>query len=148
MSQPIGVAIVVLNTYDKVLLGRRLGGYKAGYLGCPGGRIEHGELVLDCAKRELKEETGLVLKDLSYLGVVKETQEKNDFVHFVCVARVTLENPTVMEPDKCEEWKWFEPKFLPPKTLPGHIAAIYLWRERLQFFELDQSVIPELLTVA
>jgi len=47
----------------------RLGALKV-LLELPAGMIEKGELPEDCARREIREETGLAARDLKYLGQV------------------------------------------------------------------------------
>ncbi|MEO8580987.1 MAG: NUDIX domain-containing protein [Patescibacteria group bacterium] len=136
MSQPIGACILVFNSKGQLLLGKRLNSYKAGYFGFPGGRIEVGELVLDCAKRELKEETGLSTKEVKYLGLVKENQGDYDFIHFVCNVNVGDQQPICIEPEKCENWDWFDLNKLPKEILEGHLAAIKLWKEKKNFIEI------------
>lgn len=44
------------------------GNRKAGYYGIPGGKIEEGELPEQTVIREMKEETGLDVKNLNYKG--------------------------------------------------------------------------------
>ena len=36
----------------------------------PGGHLEHKESLTDCIKREVQEETGLIIKTISYKGIV------------------------------------------------------------------------------
>lgn len=50
-QQKLGVVVVLLDkTKTKVLLGKRLNSYKAGWLGLPGGRVDVGEPLVNCAK--------------------------------------------------------------------------------------------------
>ncbi|GAB0166662.1 NUDIX hydrolase [Lysinibacillus sp. CTST325] len=66
--QPIilpGSVVLILNNANEVLLQKR---YDGGW-GLPGGLMELGESLEDTAKREVLEETGLVIEDLKLLGV-------------------------------------------------------------------------------
>ena len=125
-KQQIGTAVIVVNDENKILLGKRKNSSKAGCYGLPGGRLEKKEKLIACAVRELKEETNLDSKDISYLCVVKEWQadENHDFVHFIYVCREWTGKLELLEPDKCEAWQWFELDNLPENVLPGHLAGI------------------------
>lgn len=66
--QPIilpGSVVIMLNSANEVLLQKR---YDGGW-GLPGGLMELGESLEDTAKREVLEETGLIITDLQLLGV-------------------------------------------------------------------------------
>lgn len=66
--QPIilpGSVVIILNTTNEVLLQKR---YDGGW-GLPGGLMELGESLEDTAKREVLEETGLIIEDLKLLGI-------------------------------------------------------------------------------
>lgn len=126
--QQIGTAVIVINSKNQVLLGKRKNGFRSGTYGMPGGRVDRGEKLLECAKRELKEETGLDATSISHLGVVKEWQpsQDHDFVHFIFVCDSWEGKPIVVEPEKCENWEWYSLDSLPEDTLTGHKAAIDL----------------------
>ena len=127
-QQPIGICIIVLDKEKKhVLLGKRLNAYRAGTLGLPGGRLDLEESLLDCAKRELTEETGLKAQTLQYIGVVRELQEGYNFIHFAFVCSDYRGKPEVREPHKCEDWMWYPLAQLPDDILPGHKATLDLY---------------------
>ena len=51
---------------DKVLMINRKKNWKGWAF--PGGHLENGESMLECVIREIKEETGLIINDISYKG--------------------------------------------------------------------------------
>lgn len=127
-KQTIGACVIVLNA-DKtqVLLGKRKNSYKSGWYGMPGGRLEVGEPLMECARRELEEETGLNADKLEYIGMVRDWQTTYDFIHFVYVYAEPTGEVVCTEPDKCEGWEWFPLDQLPSPLLEGHVGAIKLF---------------------
>jgi 8-oxo-dGTP diphosphatase len=122
-NQRMGTAVIVLKG-KKVLLGKRKNAYLSGWYGFPGGRVEEGELIIDCAKRELLEEAGIKVKNLEYVGVVRDQNIGYSFLHFGFIFRLGSEQVKNQEPEKCEAWEWFDLSKIPEKTLVGHKAVL------------------------
>lgn len=111
---PTGVH-VVCRREGRILLMRRAGtGFFDGLFSLPGGHIEPGESVLAAARRELREETGLVVEegDLSWLGVVHRNSDTNRIDFFLGAERFAGA-PEIREPDKCDRLEWHDPRALP-----------------------------------
>lgn len=120
----VGVATIIhkMGKAPSILLGKRKGAHGAGTWSLPGGRIEHGEEPAETAIREVAEEIGLVLSSVvpflshSYNSAVIDGQH---WITLVFSTRIAEGEPKLMEPDKCEEWRWFpltqlpEPLFAP-----------------------------------
>ncbi len=109
MSTPPRIGVGVLIFRDKqVLLGKRLGGRGAGEWAPPGGHLEHNEMLLDCARREVLEETGLKLIKPETIAFTEDFFKVTDdhYITFFVMASIKGE-PQNQEPDKCEGWQWF-----------------------------------------
>lgn len=110
----VGVGCVVQRD-GKILLGKRKGSHAMGFWGFPGGHLEFGESVEECAKRELNEETGLSsvsLKQGPWVENVMIDEDKHYITIFVFIDQFEGE-PNLCEPDKCEGWEWFPIDSLP-----------------------------------
>ena len=116
MKPGLGVGVMILKD-NKVLLGlRNPDKVKAsselkgeGTWTMPGGKVEFMEKLVDAAKRELKEETSLIAKDLKLICV-------SDTAHYVTAGFLVncYEGKIkAMEPETILEWKWFDIDNLP-----------------------------------
>ena len=137
-TQPIGTCSLLINPEGKVLLGKRKNSYKAGSYGLPGGRIELNEPIDVAIQREVREETGLQVDNLKYIGVVRENQGDHDFIHFVFAAENIEQTPTLTEPEKCEGWEWVELNDFDGEILAGHTAAIQLYFEKNNLVDITR----------
>lgn len=130
----VGMGVIVLRD-DYVLLGKRKNAHGEGTWCFPGGHIECNESLTECAKREVKEETGLEITNLwygPYTNDIFVTKKKHYLTVFV-IAHCEKGKAQVMEPDKCEKWKWFkwhelpEPLFLPAVNLKKLDFSPFRW---------------------
>lgn len=120
MLPKVGVGVLVLDR-GKILLAKRSASHGVGTWSAPGGHLEHGETVVDCALRELYEETGLKGENVT-LGPWREVFFKEADKHYLNLyAFVTKFSGTLVnrEPDKAEEWRWFETCDLPTPLFPS-----------------------------
>jgi 8-oxo-dGTP diphosphatase len=124
-KQPsVGVGAIIVRN-GLVLLGQRIGSYGAGTWALPGGHLEFGETVEQCAAREVLEETGLQLHSFQpapYTNDYFEAEGKHYVTLFILASNPEGE-PHIMEPNKCLGWQWFSwtalpsPLFQPLQTL-------------------------------
>lgn len=121
----IGVGVFVRRD-GRVLLLRRKGSHGAGTWSLPGGYLEWGERLEECAAREVLEETGLVAGAVRFLGITNDvmTAEAKHYVTIFMEADCEGE-PYNCEPEKADELGWFELDALPqPLFLPmAHFVA-------------------------
>ena len=117
----VGIGVMILDG-NKILLGHRnknkkdTGGiYEVDCWTIPGGKQEYNETFLEGAKREVKEETNLDIDDLELFGVADDVQLDRHFITLQVIAKKYSGNLKVMEPDKEDEWKWFDLNNLPEK---------------------------------
>ena len=120
----IGVGVAIRNN-GRVLLGKRKGAHGEDTWAFPGGHLEFNETIIDCAVREVEEETGLVVTNVQH-GCFTEDffiDEKKHYITHVVICDLSLGEPEVREPHKCEEWRWFtydelpDTLFIPLKNL-------------------------------
>ncbi len=87
----ISARAVIFKDDEVILLYRKRktdNGYKE-YYAIPGGGLETYENVIDCVKRELKEEYGVEIEVIDYLGKVEEDTKE----HLVYYAKIKSGTP-------------------------------------------------------
>lgn len=124
-KRPPGIGIgVIVRKGNKFLLGKRLKDRGKNTWQFPGGRMEYGEDFEDTAVRETKEETNIDIAKPKFVAITNNIYP--DGRHAVTLFMLgdyksgELKN---MEPDKAEEWGWYEwdslpkPLFMPIENL-------------------------------
>jgi 8-oxo-dGTP diphosphatase len=122
----------------QILMGRRKGSHGAGTWSFPGGHQEWGETIFATAVRESMEEAGLKFpygeshfSPLTFTNDIFQVENKH-YITLYCACEWTPEmgEPHIMEPDKCEEWRWTteppSPLFLPVENMLR--SGFYPWR--------------------
>ncbi len=120
----VGLGVIIIRD-DLVLLGKRKNSHGEGTWNFPGGHLEINESIADCARRETKEEVGLEITNLQYGPYTNDIfyKEGKHYITVFVIASSKSGEPEVMEPTKCEEWRWFKwnelpkPMFLPLQNL-------------------------------
>ncbi len=110
----VGVGICVIRE-NKFLIGKRLNSHGSETFSFPGGHMEFGESLEETAKREVKEETGLDVSDIKFLGVTNDIFEKEN-KHYITIfvsGKSEDGEPQLLEPHKCEGWNWITLNELP-----------------------------------
>lgn len=123
----VGFGVMILRD-GKVLLGKRhddpekasslLDG--AGKWTMPGGKLYFGETFEQGARRETKEETGLILRKLKLIAINNDIIETAHFITAGLLCEDFEGEPQVLEPDEITEWKWFDLNEIPsPMYFPS-----------------------------
>ncbi len=118
----IGTGVVICKD-GKVLVSKRsIGKSGAGTWHFPGGHVELYETIANCAVREVREETGLEIGNLTFLSMDEDftREDGKHYVTFIYRADWKAGEP-VNDPRESEEWHWFswnelpEPLFWPSR---------------------------------
>ncbi len=131
----VGIGVLIFKK-GKVLLGKRKGAHGVGEYGGPGGHLDFGEGFEECAKRETFEETGIKIKNIRFicLSNIKKYQGKH-YVDIGLKADWASGNPKVMEPEKCENWDWYDLKNLPKPLFGSEALYFKALKTKQNFFD-------------
>jgi 8-oxo-dGTP diphosphatase len=120
MNPRVGVAVLIIKD-GTFLMGQRRGSHGEGTWSAPGGWLEYKESFEEAGTREVKEETGLDVKNIQFAGITNNIF-KDDPTHSITVwltAEWASGKPTITEPDKFIDQKWVTFDSLPaPLFLP------------------------------
>ena len=109
---------------NKILLGRRGNVAGKGTWALPGGHLEFIERADECICRELAEETGLIInpKDIKLVALTDDLQPENNihYLHITFEVNIGDQEPRLLEPNECEEWKFFNLNELPTNMFEPH----------------------------
>ena len=133
----VGLGIIIVNKDGNILIGKRKGSHAKKY-SIPGGHLATGETFEQGAIREIKEETDLDILEPKVIAVTNNLETyKEEGKHYISVILLAtkysgeLKN---MEPEKCENWNWINPKKLPQPHFDASILGVKCYLNK-NFYE-------------
>jgi ADP-ribose pyrophosphatase YjhB (NUDIX family) len=124
----------VIERDGRILLARRAHEPGKGLWDLPGGFVHEQEAPLDALEREVREETGLLLQDVSLLGIWVEPDYQGRSVFSVTYSATAAPGEPAAA-DDVAELRWVPPDELPPLQDFAFVhtpEALRLWRARHQ----------------
>jgi 8-oxo-dGTP diphosphatase len=103
----VGIGVFVFRD-GKFLMQHRHGAHGAGTWAPPGGHLEFGESFEEVARREVREETSLEIKNIRFGAVTNDyfTKENKHYVTVWMLSDWKSGETRIMEPEKCLEQRW------------------------------------------
>jgi mutator protein MutT len=124
---------------DKILLCRRAyTGWQDGNYSLPSGHLDPNETIIEAMLRETKEEVGVVLKKED-IKLVHTMHRINIYVDFYFEAKSWQGEPQNMEPDKCDDVRWFLINELPENMVPSVRAAFLNYQNDIGLSEMNTN---------
>ncbi len=123
----VGIGVLVFKE-GKVLLGKRtVADHGDGFYTGPGGHLEFGETIEECAARETLEEAGIKISNMRVVCMVNFLLHGKHYIDIGVTADWAQGDPVVLEPDKRADWAWYSPAELPQPLwdqIPLYFQAI------------------------
>jgi ADP-ribose pyrophosphatase YjhB (NUDIX family) len=117
----VGAAALIVDNQNRLLLMKRS---DSGCWGPPGGAVELGEVVETAARREVREETGLDLGEMSLFGVFSGPElfyvyPNGDEVYNVTIVYLArFSGGEIRLNSEHTGWRWFAPEDIPENISP------------------------------
>ena len=106
------------------------------------GHVDAGETAKQATCRECKEEIGIDVRldDLKFAHLTHHFSESDrTYYHIYFAVKRYNGIPTIMEPDKAVELKWFDLNDLPNEMVPCRRAAIESWKNGIMYTEISDN---------
>lgn len=113
----VAAFVVIFDKKGRVLLSHRR---DLDLWNLPGGGVESGELPIEAAIRETREETGLKIKIKGLIGVYGKTNRDE----VVFLFRGKIKGGELKKTSEADQHKFFKIKKIPENTIPKHKERI------------------------
>lgn len=128
----VGCEVFIIKD-DTLLLGKRKNCFGEGTWALPGGHLEYGEMLIDAAQREMKEELGIDISHMTLLTVAENINELNHYLHLSFLAEQFMGEIQCMEPDRCYEWRFFPLSDLPTPFFKSHEKIVKTYFKKVLY---------------
>jgi ADP-ribose pyrophosphatase YjhB (NUDIX family) len=119
------VSAFIINKKGQILLVKRAINPRKGLWDTPGGFLEDGEKPIMGLRREMKEELGILLKDLKFLGIYIDTYcERYEMTTLNILYQAEIASGKLRPMDDVGALKWFGKKDIPWKK------SAFRWMKR------------------
>ena len=129
---------LILIKDGKTLLSRRFNtGWMDGKYSLIAGHLDGNETVFDTMIRESFEEAGVKVtkNDLKPVKVLHRKSNDQEYMDFFFLAEKWEGEPTIKEPNKCDDMSWFPIDSLPENTLHYVRDVIENYKDGISFIE-------------
>jgi ADP-ribose pyrophosphatase YjhB (NUDIX family) len=116
-DNPVPATAALIVQRGRVLLGRRARPPYAGTWDLPGGFLEAGETPEAGLAREMREELGVGVRSLRFVGFTTDPYGRGGFAVLVILFRVTPTSVRMRADDDVSELKWFSVERVPYRQI-------------------------------
>lgn len=106
------LTLAIIHDQEKILLGLKKRGFGSGRWNGFGGKVQEGETILEAALREVKEEAGIIPKDLNKRGEITFTFDTEDDELEVHIFSANVFEGELVESDEMKP-QWFNHSEIP-----------------------------------
>ena len=129
----VGVGVFVFKD-GKVLMGPRVNTHGADTYCGPGGHLEFGETIEECAARETREEAGIEIENVRIISFSNLLLWGKHYLDIGVVADWKSGEPQALEPDVRPEWGWYDLDKLPGERFPSDVFKLEALKTGKMYF--------------